>query len=151
MEAWFREILLIEHRRDEETGYIVPDKGVQRDMYRMAKLQSRAEFTVYRSHSKVRSNFIPPFRIDVIGPLIWPRVVTICPTTYSKQGRSSPPDRRRRSAGRGTLTLWRYVRRHLPLWTGLSLKIRKRGKKEKERKKKSAQTVKRVHPANRRL
>ena len=152
MEALFREILLIEHRRDEETGYIVPDKGVQRDMYRMAKLQSRAEFTVYRPHSKVRPNFIPPFRIDVIGPLIWPPVVTICPTMYSNQGRSSPPDQRRRSAGRGTSTLWRYVRRHLPLWTELSLKIKeKSGKKEKERKKESGETVNHVHFANRRL
>ena len=50
----------MEHRRDEETGYIIPNKGVQRDMYRMAKLQSRAEFSVYRSHSKVRPNFVPP-------------------------------------------------------------------------------------------
>ena len=49
------------HRRDEETRYIISNKGVQRNLYGMAELQSRSEFSVYCPYSKVRPKAICRF------------------------------------------------------------------------------------------
>ena len=48
------------HRRDEETRYIISNKGLQRNLYGMAGLQSRIEFSIYCAYSKVRPEAICP-------------------------------------------------------------------------------------------
>ena len=42
------------HRRDKETRHIVSNKGFQGDLYGMAELQPRSQFSVHRPYSKVR-------------------------------------------------------------------------------------------------
>ncbi len=116
MRALLREILLITHRRNEETRYIISNKGIQRNLYWMAELQSGSEFAIYCAYSKVRPKAICPFRVCVIGPLIWAMIVMIYRTTFFSQGKANPLGLRRRSAKRETLTLWMYVRCCLPSW-----------------------------------
>ena len=48
-------------RRDEETRYIISNKGIQRNLYRMAELQAGFELSVYCPYSKVRPEDIYPF------------------------------------------------------------------------------------------
>ena len=48
------------HRRDEETRYIISNKGIQRNLYRMADLQSGSEFSVYCPYPQVRPEKCSP-------------------------------------------------------------------------------------------